>query len=67
MKFKKIDILEKFAKRIPNAEKIIVDYRNDKFWVHFDQVHANEYKISTVLDAFKALAEKQSGQEVIFI
>jgi hypothetical protein len=57
-------VLTDFAKRIPNADKMLVDYGRDSLLVQFG-VYSNEYKISEILDKFISGA-KASGVEVIF-
>jgi hypothetical protein len=42
------DALELFARKIPNATKMLVDYGRDSLLIQFDNIHAKEYSISEI-------------------
>lgn len=61
----KTEILRNFAKRVPNAENMAIDYGRDVLTVWFDGIHSKEYKASEILERFKQGAAKQ-GFEIIW-
>jgi len=61
----KTEILRAFAKRVPNAQSMAIDYGRDTLTVWFDGIHSKEYKASTILDALVQGALKQ-GFEVVW-
>jgi hypothetical protein len=66
IRIKKIDILEQFAKRIPNAEKMFVDNSRDDLLIQFDGIHGKNYSINTIVNAFVS-GMKENGYKVEII
>lgn len=64
MIIKKIRVLTEFAKRIPNADKMLVDYWRDDLSVYFGQ-HSKSYSINEILETFKNRMKKE-GLEIIY-
>ena len=62
---KKTDVLRLFAKRIPNAENMAIDYGRDTLTVWFDGIHSKEYKASQILEGFVSGA-KAKGFEIVW-
>lgn len=63
--FSKSVILEGFAKRVPNAEKMFIDWGRDSLLVQFDGVHSKEYSIKAILDNAQSLARSQGVELVL--
>jgi len=63
--FSKSEVLEGFAKRVPNADKMLVDWNRDSLLVQFGGVHSKEYSIKGILDEFKSKAMSQ-GVEIVW-
>jgi hypothetical protein len=51
----KLEVLEGFAKRVPNAEKMMIDWLNDSIEIYFDGIHCKKYAISDILKKFVEL------------
>ena len=61
----KTDVLRDFAKRVPNAETMAIDYGRDTLTVFFDGIHSQEYKASEIIKKFENGAASQ-GVTVIW-
>lgn len=62
----KNETLTSFAKRIPNAEKMMIDYSRDKLTVFFDGIHEVNYSIDKILKDFKTKLEQKTGAIVTY-
>lgn len=51
LKISKMEALTLFARRLPNADKITVDYGRDELCVYFGQ-YRKDYSINEVLKTF---------------
>jgi hypothetical protein len=46
----KEEALTRFAKSIPNASKMFIDWGRNLLLVQFDNIHSKEFKIDEILD-----------------
>lgn len=63
--YRKMEIIEGFAKRVPNAERIIVSFSQNYFDVYFSGIQSKRYSISEVLEKFVSRAQEQGVTVVL--
>ena len=62
--YTKSEVLELFSRKIPNADKMLLDLGRDILTVQFGQ-YSKDYKASDILNQFVALSKGQ-GVEIVF-
>ena len=58
-------VLRMFAKKVPNAESMAIDYGRNTLTVWFDGIHSKEYKVSEIIEQFE-IASKANGFSVVW-
>lgn len=60
----KTEVLESFAKTIPNADKMLVDWGRDSLLIQIGQ-YSKEYSIKKILNTWSSAMAKR-GIEVVY-